>query len=122
MSDCYCMPGKCDCGTMAGIDWGSVFSAIPSAATAAGLAVAIAPIAGSVPATVNRGSYWEIIFNEAQQERISAWILRQLNREPGPVRMDLGPIAWTVVARKYWPYVAGAVALGAVLGAGVARR
>lgn len=94
------------------VDWGSVFSGIPAAATAQGLAAAFIPIAGSKPNVVTYSDYSEITFSPEQEERVAAWILMQLNREPGPVRVDLGGIALRVVSRKYWPYALGILGLG----------
>lgn len=101
---------------MAGIDWSSVFAAIPAAATANAIALAWAPIVGGAPSVVNRGGYYEIVFTPDQEDRAAAWIRTQLNREPGPVRMELGGIAAKVVARQYWPYVLAVAAAGAFLG------
>lgn len=102
--------------TLAGIDWKATFQGIPAYATANALALAVSPITGSVPRVVNYGSYYEIEFTPAQEERLSAWILLQLNKEPGPVRVDVDGVALRVVTRKYWPYIAGAVGAGFVLG------
>lgn len=102
--------------TLAGIDWRALFSQIPAAATANAIAVAWSPIVGGLPAVFNRGDYYEIIFTPEQEERAAAWIITQLRREPGPVRMETGGIAARVIARQYWPYFAGVVAAGALLG------
>lgn len=101
---------------MAGVDWSALFSAIPAAATANAIALAWAPIVGSPPAVVNRGGYYEVVFTPDQEDRAAAWIRTQLNREPGPVRMELSGIAVKVIARQYWPYVVGVAAAGALLG------
>lgn len=101
---------------ISGVDWGSVFAGIPAAATAQGLAMAFIPIAGSKPNVVTYSEYSEITFTPQQEERVAAWILMQLNKEPGPVRVDAGGIALRVVTRKYWPYALGILALGAAGG------
>jgi len=106
---------------MAGVDWKAMFSSLPAYGTANALALALSPIAGGMPRVVNGGGYYEIDFTPEQEDRVSAWILLQLNKEPGPVRVDAGNIAWTVVSRKYWPYALGAVALGAFLGYSLKR-
>jgi len=99
--------------TMAAPDWSRLFSAIPAAATAIALATALAPLAGSQPMVTNNGGYYSITFTDAQKEHLTAWILSQLNKEPGPVRVDLNQIALQVIARKYWPYMLGLVLAGA---------
>ena len=98
------------------IDWREAFKAIPAAATAQAIALAWAPITGRAPAVINRGGFYEIAFDPEQEDRAAAWIVAQLNREPGPVRMEAGGIAMKVIARKYWPAVLGVAAAGAVLG------
>lgn len=102
--------------------WTDAFKSLPAAATATALAAGLSPIAGSMPSVVSRGDYFDIVFDATQEERVSEWILAQLNREPGPVRMELGGVALKVITRKYWPWFAGAVALGAVLGYYGGRR
>ena len=62
------------------------------------------PIAGSKPNVTIHGDYSEITFTPDQEERVSAWILTQLNHEPGPVRVDASGVAMKVISRKYWPY------------------
>lgn len=101
---------------LAGLDWRATFAAIPGFATANAIALAWMPITGTPPAVINRGEYYEIAFNPEQEDRAAAWIVSQLNREPGPVRMESGGIAIKVITRKYWPYILGVAAAGAVLG------
>lgn len=101
---------------LAGIDFRAAFAAIPAAATARAISLAWMPILGDAPAVVNYGDYYAVEFTPAQEERAAAWIVSQLNREPGPVRMDAGGIAVRVVGRKYWPYLAGVAIAGAFLG------
>lgn len=93
-----------------------MFSGLVPLATAQALAVGLSSIAGSTPAVLNHGDYAEIIFTPAQEARVSEWILTQLRREPGPVRVQANGIAWKVITRQYWPYMLGAVALGAAVG------
>ncbi len=92
------------------------FAAIPAGTTARGLALALAPITGTVPAVVSHGDYSEITFTPEQEERLSAWILTQLRREPGPVRIQSGGVALKVIMREYWPWMVGFVAVGAAVG------
>lgn len=111
-------------GLLAGVDWSAIFSRIPAAATANAIALAWAPILGSSPAVLNRGGYFEIVFTPEQEDRAAAWIVSQLDREPGPVRMNAGGIATKVITRQYWPYILGVAALGGAIGyiASGARR
>lgn len=101
---------------MRGIDWTSIFSTLAPAATARGIAAALAPIAGSMPRVTDGGGYSEISFTPEQEERVSAWLVSQLNKEPGPVRMDMGGIALKVISREYWPYMIGLAVAGGLLG------
>lgn len=97
---------------LAGFDWGS----IAPRATARGLALALSPLAGGMPPVTDYSGYSEINFTPEQRDRLAEWTLTQLRKEPGPVRVSLGPIALRVVTRQYWPWFAGAVALGLVAG------
>lgn len=99
-----------------GADLAAFFSAIPAGTTARALALALSPITGGVPAVTSHGEYSEITFTPEQEERLSAWILLQLRREPGPVRIDAGGVAFKVMVRQYWPWMVGFVAAGAVVG------
>lgn len=101
---------------LAGIDWRAAFAAIPAAATANAIALAWSPIVGGVPAVINRGEFYEVAFNPEQEDRAAAWIVSQLNREPGPVRVGASGIATKVIFREYWPHILGVAAAGAVLG------
>ncbi len=102
--------------SLAGIDWGSVFSGIPAAATASAIALAWAPIVGSSPQVINRGGYYDVVFTPEQEDRAAAWIITQLDKEPGPVRVNAGGIATKVLTRHYWPYILGLVLVGAAAG------
>jgi hypothetical protein len=97
---------------MAGLDWKSIFQSIPAATTARAWQVALTPIAGSPPVVTDHGTYWSVRFTPEQEERVSAWILTQLRREPGPVRVEASGIALRVVGQQYWPYALGLVGLG----------
>lgn len=97
--------------TMGG-DFRDIFRSLKPAATAAALAIAVTPIVGGVVQTVNRGEYYEIIFNPEQEDRLAEWIRSQLNREPGAVRISSGGVALKVIARQYWPWMLGIAALG----------
>jgi len=103
-------------GQLAGVDWKSIFQSIPAAATARALQVALTPIAGSAPIFTNYGDYCSLSFTPEQEERVSEWILMQLKKEPGPVRVDTAGIALKVIFRQYWPYMLGLAALGAFVG------
>lgn len=97
---------------LAGVDWKSIFQSIPAGATAQALRLALTPIVGGSPTLINNGEYFTISFSPEQEERLSAWILTQLNKEPGPVRIETGGIALRVISRQYWPYALGFAALG----------
>lgn len=101
---------------MRGIDWSDIFGALAPAATAQGIAAALTPIAGSMPRVSMGTGYSEITFTPEQEERISAWLVSQLNKDPGPVRMDAGGIALKVIMREYWPYMVGLAVGGGLLG------
>ena len=102
--------------------WSDIFARIPAAATANAIALAWTPIVGSPPAVMNRGTYYEVMMTPDQEDRAVAWIESQLNKEPGPVRMNLSGIGTKVIFREYWPEIAGIAAIGAVLGIALAGR
>lgn len=106
---------------MAGIDWRSVFGNISGPVEAAAIVAALVPIIGSRPSVVTSGNTYRITFTPEQEDRLTAWTIMQIDSEPGPVSVDLGGAALKVVTRKYWPYAAGAVALGVVLGYSMKR-
>jgi hypothetical protein len=108
--------------TLAGINWSALFSGIPAAATAQAIALAWTPIVGGSPTVVNRGDYYQVVFTPEQEDRAAQWLVMQLNKEPGPVRVDMGGIAWKVIVREYWPYILGTLAAGAVVGYAARRR
>lgn len=106
---------------LAGVDWRAFFSAIPAAATARAIALAWSPIVGGSPDVVNHGDYYEVVFTPEQEDRAAAWIVSQLDREPGPVRMSLGGVATKVITREYWPYILGVAAVGGLVGYSLRR-
>ena len=110
------VPWRPEMTALAGIDWRAAFGAISGFAAANAMAVALAPIAGSSPAVISRGSYYEIAFTPEQEDRVAAWIVSQLKREPGPVRVEAAGVALKVVTRAYWPQITGLVIAGATLG------
>lgn len=101
---------------LAGVNWKAAFAAIPGFATANAIALAWTPITGRPPAVINRGEYYDVVFDPEQEDRAAAWIVDQLNREPGAVRVEAAGIAQKVVMRQYWPYMLGLAAVGALLG------
>lgn len=102
---------------MSGINWGEVFSAIPSGATARAMALALTPITGTAPAVVPRDGFYEIQFSAEQEGRLVEWLLIQLRREPGEIRVPAAAsIALKVLARQYWPGILAVVGVGAVVG------
>jgi hypothetical protein len=107
---------------MAGIDWRSVFQGIPALATANAIAMAWAPITGHPPAVVREGVGYAVIFDEDQEERAAQWIRMQLRHgvgsdgEPNRLVVRMDGIARKVIFREYWPYMAGMLLAGAVVG------
>lgn len=94
-----------------------LFQAIPGAATAAGMAAALAPVVGSMPSVeALGGGKYKIVFTDPQADRMAEWIRAQLNREPGTVQVDAAGIATKVIFRQYWPWILGVAAAGAALG------
>ncbi len=93
-----------------------LFTGLPSASTARALALAIAPIAGGVPQTMDYPDYSEVVFTPDQEERVAAWLGTQLRAEPGPVRVDMSGIALKVLAREYWPWFVGLTLAGGLAG------
>ncbi len=99
-----------------GANWTDAFRGINGALTATALATALSPIAGSMPTVTGHGDYYEITFDQVQEDRVAEWIKSQLNKEPGPVRVDAGGVATKVIFRQYWPWIVGIAGIGAVLG------
>lgn len=98
------------------LDVSAILGRIPTNVQAASMATAISMITGSTPSVVNRGDYHEIILDGEQEDAFSQWVLSQLNKEPGAVRVDLSGVTRKVVVRQWWPQMAGLVAAGALVG------
>ncbi len=82
-------------------------------------AQAARPVMGlsRAPTVVNYGSYVAIELDALQQEEVAAFLIRQLDAEPGAVRVTgLGGVFLRVLARKYGLYAAGSWAAAFGLG------
>lgn len=86
-------------------------------AKASAFAAALATVAGSSPEVKNQGEYYEVVLTPPQEDALAEFIRRQLNQDPGDVRIDLSGVAMKVIARQYWPWALGLVGVGALLGA-----
>jgi len=63
------------------------------------------------PAVVNYGSYVVIELDPQLQGEVAEFIIRQLESEPGAVRVSgLGGVLARVLARKYSAWIGGALA------------
>jgi pyocin large subunit-like protein len=95
-----------------------ILNGLPPVLIAQAAAAAAKPIFGfdEMPHVQNYGDYSEIVLTPAQQDQVAAFIIRQLDAEPGAVRVDLSGVMTRVLSRKYWAYGLGAVAAGAALG------
>lgn len=102
-----------------GLSVKEIFGALVPTATAEGIAGALTPIIGR-PVVNHYGQYSEIKFTPNQETVLTEWILSQLRKEPGAVRVDAGGVALKVLARQYWPWVLGLAGLSAVLGFSIA--
>lgn len=94
-----------------------IFDAILPAAGAQAVAAGISTVTGSRPAVVAYSDHSEIVLTPEQEDLLAQWIVGQLNKEPGRVRVNLSGVATKVLFRKYWGWMAAAVAGGALLGA-----
>lgn len=81
-----------------------------------GASILISQITGEAPIIERYGDYNNIVLTNEQELKLQEFLLSQLNKEPGPVRLDMGGIVLPVVIKKYWPWAVGAVAVGGVLG------
>ena len=98
------------------VDLRAMFAAIPAQATALAIAAAWRPIVGSMPAVTAGDGFWSVTFTPEQEDLAAAWLLTQLNKEPGPVRVNMSGISTKVLTRQYWPWVLAVAATGAALG------
>lgn len=86
--------------------------AIPPVLLAQALSAASRPVLSlsKSPDIIDYGSYVEIVLDPQLQDEIAAFIIRQLEREPGKIRVaGLGGVVARVVGRKYWGWLAGAL-------------
>lgn len=80
-------------------------------AQAAALAAQPALSLSRAPAVVNYGSYVVIELDPQLQGEVAEFIIRQLEAEPGAVRVaGLGGVLARVLARKYSGWIGGALA------------
>jgi hypothetical protein len=87
--------------------------AIPPVLMGQALAIAAQPALSlsRAPAVVNYGSYVVIELDPALQKEVADFIIRQLESEPGAVRVaGLGGVLARVLARKYSGWIGGALA------------
>ena len=80
-------------------------------AQAAAIAAQPALSLSKAPAVVNYGSYVVIELDPQLQGEVADFIIRQIESEPGSIRVaGLGGVLARVVARKYSAWIGGALA------------
>lgn len=99
-----------------------IFDAVLPSAGAQAVSVGISAVTGSRPEVVTYVDHSEVVLTPEQEDLLAQWIVAQLNKEPGAVRVDLSGVATKVLWRKYWPWLLGSVAGGFALGASMRRR
>lgn len=78
--------------------------------------VAAAAITGESPQAINRGEYVEIIFTPKQKELMQSWIVDNLLKKPGDVRIDYYGIALPPIIKVYGKIALLALVAAYVLG------
>ena len=87
-----------------------------------GLNLGLKAITGEF-STINRfNDYTELVLSEQQVLHGQKFFIDLLESEPGDVRfINTGDVFMPVIFKKYWPWAAGALVLGAILG-GLLKR
>jgi len=88
-----------------------------------GLNLGLKAITGEFSAINRHDEYTEMVLSEQQVAHGQKFFLDLLESEPGPVRFaNTGDVFLPVLMKKYWPWGAGALIVGAILGGLLKRR
>lgn len=93
-----------------------IFGAVSNTAAAEATAVAMSYYLGTKPTVTTYPDYAEITLSPAQEAAAADFLIRQLKKEPGPVRINLGTVFVQVLFRQYWLYILGVFGGGVALG------
>ncbi len=77
---------------------------------------AIRMVTGEDPIVDEYDEYTDIRFTDYQIQFLKDKLTEWNKADPGEVRIDYKPVILPWVIKKYWPWAAGAVATGFVLG------
>jgi len=71
-----------------------------------------------MPDVFDQGDHALIVLDDQAQDQVAAFIVRQLDAAPGPIRIaGVAGVVLKVIARKYWGYLVGTLGAGMGLGA-----
>lgn len=82
-----------------------------------GIALLIYSLTKTFPRVIKYSDYNEIVLNEKQIAASRQYLSELINSEPGPVRIvGTAQVILPEIIKKYWPYAAGTLIAGYVLG------
>lgn len=84
------------------------------------LAAVVRAYTGSDPIIEKYEDHTEIKFTPEQVRILQQTLTDWHNQKPGTVRVSTGPVFLPYYLRRYWYYIAGVAAIGAVLGISIA--
>lgn len=73
-------------------------------------------LTGKNPIVTTYPEYTQISFDAAQQKTLQDQIEKMISKEPGDVRVDIGPVVTPIMIKRMIVYVAIAAGLGAFAG------
>lgn len=87
-----------------------------------GLSLTIRGLTGEAPTIERYVDHNKIILTASQKATAQQFLMDSLNKEPGPIRLEIAEILVPVVIKKYWPIAAAVAGTGAILGFLLGKR
>lgn len=82
----------------------------------------IEQITGTAPIVKRFTTYNQIDFTAEQKVKLTAYIERQMKREPTDVRINVQPILNPIILKRMWVWIAGGTLLGFLGGKFIKRK
>lgn len=87
-----------------------------------GISLLVYGLSGNYPEIDRQSGYTNIVLSPEQIQHGQKFFLDMLESEPGEVRIQgTGDVFLPVLYKKYWPWIAGAVIAGALIGVTLKR-
>ena len=89
---------------------------IISSARALAIRKGIRKLTGAEPEMDLQEDHVRIYFAPDELRVAQAWFKKNMNKDPGPIRMEVGPVVTPYFLKRYLPYALGALAFAWYLG------